>query len=385
MKTRGTRIFTCTASNEKERRNLAILELVREKKSISRTDISKTTGVNVVSISNYVNSFLDNGLLLEKGFAESSGGRKPELIELNADGNHCIGIDARCDEISCALVDIAMKTIAKKKLPLADNSEVPPTAVRLVEDMVRSSGVPMKSVRAIGVGICCEKYLDVRDKLEKAFNIDTFAGGEAFCGAYAEKGLNPQFGHKNILYMHSDLGRGIFMSEDRCAGFSDEISGEDNRSAVSADETHDDKEKYLRPWSDYMSIVETAKREVLRGVGTKIVSLAGGDIGKVTESVVLEAARQKDETALNIVQGVAINLGLRISYLINLFGPEAVVFGGGMEDARDIAFPLIKKMVSRLSAKKYANTVKILPSSLGKDGLCMGAAALAVREVFLKA
>ena len=121
-----------------------------------------------------------------------------------------------------------------------------------------------------------------------------------------------------------------------------------------------------------------------RGVGTKIVSLSGGDINKITEAIMIDAARQNDETALNIIQSVAITIGLRIAYLINLFGPEVVVIGGGPEKAQDLTFPFINKMVKRLSLKKYADTVKIIPCSLGDDGLCMGAAALAVREVFLK-
>jgi glucokinase len=142
--------------------------------------------------------------------------------------------------------------------------------------------------------------------------------------------------------------------------------------------------KYLSPWNRYLGVVEMAKREVERGVGTKVVSLSGGDVDKVTEAVVVDAARQNDETALNIVQSVAINLGLRTAYLINLFHPDMVVISGGPEKASELTLPLINKMIKRLSMRKYADTIKIIPSTFGEDGICLGASALAVREVFLK-
>jgi glucokinase len=209
----------------------------------------------------------------------------------------------------------------------------------------------------------------VRDAIEKKFNIDTFIGACATCGAYAQKRFNPAADVNKVLFIHSDLGHGIFIDGDIFMGCTDSPG---------------DKERYLAPWSSYLGIVETAKREVARGVGTKVVSLSGGDIGKITEAVMIDAARQNDETALNIVQSVSITIGLRTAYLINLLGPDVVVIGGGLEKAEDLTFPLINKMVNRLSLKKYADTVKIIPCSLGDDVSCMGAAALAVREVFLK-
>jgi predicted NBD/HSP70 family sugar kinase len=387
MKTRSNSVFTCNALHDKEKRSLAILELIRKKGIISRTDISRATGINVVSVSNYITSFIEKKLVLEKGHAVSSGGRKPELVELNIKENLCVGIDICAENISAILADIGMNIIAKKKAARPENKrEVAPAVISLIEDVIRSSGVAIESVKAIGIGVCCESILPVRDDVEKKFNVDTLIGDAATCGAYAEKKLNPAAAAEKLLFIHSDLGRGIFIDGDiftGCIGHSGkmEVPTEIQADAINS---YAEKLKYLNPWSPYLGMVKIAKREVARGVGTKIVSLSGGDIEKITEEVMIDAARQDDETALNIVQSVAITMGLRIAYLINLFGPDVVVIGGGPEKAEDLTFPLINKMVKRLSLKKYADTIKIIPCSLGDDGLCMGAAALAVREVFLK-
>jgi hypothetical protein len=112
MKIKGGRRFTCHALHDKDKRSLAILELIRNKGVISRTDVSRASGINIVSVSNYINSFIEKKLVLEKGHAESSGGRKPELVELNAKESCVIGVDMCADGISVILTDMG---VMKKK------------------------------------------------------------------------------------------------------------------------------------------------------------------------------------------------------------------------------------------------------------------------------
>ena len=69
--------------SDKQRKNLSILELIVKHGPISRTEISRQTGLNIVTISNYINEFIDGELVAEKGFDVSTGGRRPTLVELD--------------------------------------------------------------------------------------------------------------------------------------------------------------------------------------------------------------------------------------------------------------------------------------------------------------
>ena len=80
-------LFKLKGLSEKEIKNLEVLELISKKGVISRTDISKITGINIVSISNYIKDYIDRKLVDEKGLDVSSGGRKPELVELPTNEN----------------------------------------------------------------------------------------------------------------------------------------------------------------------------------------------------------------------------------------------------------------------------------------------------------
>jgi len=76
---------------------------------------------------------------------------------------------------------------------------------------------------------------------------------------------------------------------------------------------------------------------------------------------------------------------VRIAYLVNLFNPEVVVVGGGVEKAGELILDPIRKAVKKLAFSEQAGIVKIITSALGEDAVSLGAASLAVREIFLKA
>ena len=64
---------------EREEKNFRILELLRRRGPLTRTALSQGTGFNIVTVSNYINHFIKGGLVSERGFDISTGGRKPVL------------------------------------------------------------------------------------------------------------------------------------------------------------------------------------------------------------------------------------------------------------------------------------------------------------------
>lgn len=372
MKIERSCAFTSHELHDKERRNILMLDLIRKKGVISRTEITKVTGINAVSVSNYMTNFIEQKLVLEKGFDISTGGRKPELIELNLQTNFVIGIDIGKKEIRAASADMGINIRARKQVALPNDREVTAAVMALIDDIIVASKFQKSDVKAIGIGVSDDRFTPIAETIKKKTGIDTYVGPAAVSAAFAEKRLNQSADVDNLLYIYSDVGEGVVMN------------GETYLSASEDPKRMDGKLRYLRPWNDYLSIIESARREVARGVGTKVVSLARGSEDNITREVVLEAAGDDDEVALNIAQSVGINLGLRIAYLINLFAPQVIVIGGGVQNAGDVIFTPIKKMVERLAFRDHLKNLKILASTLGEDAVDIGAASLAIREIFLK-
>lgn len=373
MKIERSASFTYHTFQDKDKKVLHILEMLAKKGVISRTEVSKSINVNIVSISNYIKSFIDKKLVLETGQDASTGGRKQELIELNEKSNFVMGADI-AEEIRISLTDLSMNIVGKTRIqrPGSDR-ELAQVIAGACGQIIKKSAVPSGDVKALGIGISGPDHEDLPKEINAQLGMDVFSGDRVSCSAFGERRLNPGADAGNILYIYSSLGRGVIIKDGACAGC--EVPGGEDA----------EKTKYLRPWHDGLGLADIAKRGIAKGIGTAIVDIAKGQLDKVTETVVIEAAGKNDEIASNIIQNVGTNLGIRVAYLINLFDPEVIVVGGGIEKAGQMILEPMRKTVTKYALSKKAKSVKIIPASLGEEAASLGASWLAVREIFLRA
>lgn len=283
---------------------------------------------------------------------------------------YIIGVDIASPEFIAIMVDAGLNIVGKTKAPRQKGNaeEISGKIAELIQGLIKEVKIDPNKVKAISLGVSGTKPLSLKSKVEKKTGIKIFMEDNVACASLVEKRLNPEADVENLLYIYSDIGYGIVMkgaSSFGAEGGPGEIYGT----------------QYLRPWDAELGIARAARKEVEKGVGTYIVELAKGEINNVTEDVVIEAARQKDEVASDIVESVGISLGVRIAYLINLFNPEIVVIGGGIEKADKLILEPINKIVKRLALRERRDTVKIIPGVLGEDAVSLGAAAFAVREI----
>lgn len=393
--------------SDKEKKNLLLLDIIIQKGPISRTDISKETDLNIVTVSNYVNNYIEKGLVIEKGFDISSGGRKPTLVELNADGGYVIGVDiGPVDEVAI-MTDLSAKIIWKEKRPRPQGhiENAIKEAAGLLNDTIANSKVPREKVIAVGFGISGvidERTGTVRDTdpkrgkttgsinafkemIEEKFQLPVFIGNDATCAAFGEKRLSFERGVENMLYIYSDVGCGIIIKGDiycGSGGSAGEIQIASDSTGKEGIECVSREFYYLRPMGVDLGIIAKAKKAVEEGVGTGILELANNDTKDITLSGVIKAAEAGDKLSIELIENAGVSLGTRIAYLINLFNPEVVVIGGGIEKAGELILDPIRRTVRKLAFEEPAAKVRVIPSVLGDEAVVLGAASLVLREVF---
>ena len=79
----------------------AVLDLIRSGGTVSRIELADLTGLTATSITRIIKSLIDAGLVVETGFGDSTGGKRPSLIELNLLARYAVGLsldDARLTE-----------------------------------------------------------------------------------------------------------------------------------------------------------------------------------------------------------------------------------------------------------------------------------------------
>src|SRR4051812_33202358 len=140
---------------DRERKNIILLDVIRRNGPIAKTDISRITQFNIVTVSNYVEHYIDQKLVSEKGLDISSGGRRPELVELNGQWGNLIGVEIGPVHLIAIISDMSAKTIHKLKIkrPAGHMEIVIAEAVKLVRRVIEESKIPQEKLKGVGMGI----------------------------------------------------------------------------------------------------------------------------------------------------------------------------------------------------------------------------------------
>ena len=412
---KGTRL------SEKERRNLSILDSIRRGGEISRAEISRLTDLNIVTVSNYVNKYIKNKLVLETGLDISTGGRRPELLKLNPEYGYSIGIDMGAPHLAidasaiAVIMDITGKVVAKEKILKEKESFEKLTAkiLDMTEKLVERSGAPKDVIQGIGIGIWgvmdrfrgmiryaveeenIVSYTGFLAQLEDRFGVPAMIEHDATLAAFGEKwsGIGAISSADDLIFMCSDSSCGLVLRGELYYG-AGRSAGELNINPPRTDvETTPD-----RCWSGYSSGCCLRSRGLDLGMpdkvraylaehpgeGAKLLELAQGDPGNINFNTVVEAADSGDEAAKKIVDDAGEYLGAKIAFLINLFNPEVVVIGRGLERSGDTFFSAVRRSIRRWAYEESVKIVKVLPASLGEDAVAVGAAALVTQDFFSK-
>ena len=392
---------------DRERKNIILLDVIRRNGPIAKTDISRITQFNIVTVSNYVEHYIDQKLVSEKGLDISSGGRRPELVELNGDWGNLVGVEIGPVHLVAIVSDMSAKVIHRLKVnrPAGHMEVVIAEAVKLVRRTIEESKIAPEKLKGVGLGISgvidrgsgtirdtdvhrgktVGSFTTAKGILEKEFRVPVSVGNDASLAALAEKKLSLRIDDENVLYFYSDVGSGIIANNDLFWG-SSWSAGEiqlnlDNLEGLPL-ESWVQKTDFFRSEGLDLGITRRAKEALKKDAKSKMLEMAGKDVEKIDAAIVYEAAKRGDTVAVGIVEESGARLGLKVAYLTNFFNPEVVVLGGGVERGGELMLTSIRRVVKQLVMEETAGIVKIIMSRLGEDAVALGAICLVTQELF---
>jgi len=395
---------------EKEKRNIDILETLRKRGPISRPDISKEMGVNVVTISNYIDDFIKRNLVYEKELDVSEGGRRPVLLDLNPQAGFVVGVGLNLANMVGLLVDLKGNIVTKTQIarPRASVKEISECLLEIVREILRRSKEYTSNIRGIGVGIAglvnkengsinwpqkMDHYytyasvdLPLRDLMQKEFDLPTLIENDATSACFGEHWLNLEQGFKNCLYMFSGVGCGIMINGEvyrGALGYAGEISiynyKEQDQFNCALGNTC-----FLKRWEMDLGIVDDVKQALARDKekAIKFFKLTSSNIDNVDLKSVFIASRAKDDIAILALDKSAKRLGIKIAYLVNLFNPQIVIIGGGLEEAGEDFLNKVSSTVRDWAFRESTDNLKIIYSQLRENAVALGAASLVMQRLF---
>jgi glucokinase len=93
--------------------------------------------------------------------------------------------------------------------------------------------------------------------------------------------------------------------------------------------------------------------------------------------MVVEAARQGDDLASEVLREVAHYLAMGVANVISILDPQMVVLGGGLMQAADLLLEPLRQEVLEWAQPVAVQKSRIERSQLGEDAGLLGAARLA--------
>jgi N-acetylglucosamine repressor len=396
--------------SEKEKRNIEILGILRKQGPISRSDISQEMGINVVSISNYIDDFIKLNLVYEKELDVSEGGRRPVLLDLNPRAGYAIGVGLNLMNMVGLLIDLRGNIITKTQIarPQASVKDVSECLLDIVREILRRSKGYVENVKGIGVGIAglinkqdgsihwpqkMDHYytyasvdLPLRGLMEKEFNLPTLIENDATSACFGEHWFDLKDNYKNVLYMFSGVGCGMIINGELYRG----AQGYAGEVAIYNYKEQDmfacefARPCFVKRWDLDLGIVDDVKKILLADAQKAKDFLWGSAISieHLDLKNVFSAARFKNPVALQALERAAKKLGVKIAYLVNLLNPQLVVIGGGFEEAGDEFLQMVRTTVNDWAFRESTSNLKIAYSQLRENAVAMGAASLVLEKAF---
>lgn len=397
--------------SEKERRNIDILELLRKRGPISRPEISKEIGINVVTISNYIDDFIKHNLVFEKELDISEGGRRPVLLDLNPQGGYIIGVGLNLMNMVGILVDLKGNIITKTQIakPLKPSvKDITESLLQIIREIFRRSKEYAANIKGVGVGIAglvnkedgsihwpqkMDHYytyasvdLPLKNLIEREFNVPTLIENDATSACFGEYWLGIESGIRNLIYMFSGVGCGLLINGQiyrGAQGYAGEVSiynykEQDAFSCAPGDPC------FIKRWEMDMGILDEVKDRLSKDkeAAAKFFKLTSSNIDNVDLKSVFIAARTQDPVVLAALDNAAKRLGVKIAQMVNLLNPEMVIIGGGLEEAGEGFLNKVTATVKEWAFREESENLKIVYSQLRENAVALGAASLVMQKLF---
>jgi len=380
-----------------------ILNLVKQKSEISRSAISKETGLTPPTITRIVNELILKDNLLEYvGVGDSSGGRPPVIVKFKNKDNYIIGIDLGATYIRGCLVDLNAKFVSEVQVPTEIEkgfNSIIEKVIQLIEKLSARKDEVAK-IWGIGIGVAglvnsktgiIESSPDfgwtninLRDELSKRIDMPFFYDNSTRLMALGELNFNNKKDLSSFAVINAGYGiaAGMVINGKLVrghAGFAGEFGH------ISVDTCSKVKCKCgmygcLEALASGHRIATLGKMELENNDAKLLKKLCENNQNIVTAEIVAKAAKEGDILSINIYNEVTEYLSKGIATIANLLNPEIIYIGGGIALNGKFFFDLINSKISKYLIAPNSN-LKILPATFGEQATSIGAVSLVLEKV----
>jgi glucokinase len=311
-----------------------------------------------------------------------------------------LGVDIGGTKVAAGLLDSRGAIIFRTRVPMLARGSAAEGfgAVQAAIEAVFAAH-PESCANLSGIGICAPGPLDPKTgvilnppnvpcwrnfplaaEVQRVFELSARVDNDGNAAALAEAIWGAGVGYKNVFYatLGTGIGTGIVFNE--CI-----YHGRTGSAAEGGHVTIDyhgpvcgcGKRGCIEALAAGPAIARRARERINTGPSSsKVLALAGGDLGAITAKTVAEAFRQGDAIAAEVLQETADLLAIWAGNIIDLLEPDVFIFGGGLAPLMSGFFPRIREQLVNWCVNQRFKEMPIVLAKYGADAGIAGAAAL---------
>lgn len=377
----------------------AVLDLIRSSGKISRVDLARRSALTEATISKIVKELLAAGLVVQAGYAESTGGKRPALLKLNDSGVYALGLTIDYNRAAIVLCGPDGTELARKSLP-GIGQDAPPVALeRLAGDiggLLRQEGIDRTAIIGLGVAMAGRRpgmrawdldasFYDVWEpysiegELAERTGLAVVGENDANCAALGEYWIGGEPERDFVtVYMSHGIGAGIIVNGAIYRGSSGNAGEIGHIESVPGGAScWCGSRGCLETVASPRAIVDTvlADAGLRRSAGIDERTPAADAYGLVT------AAAREHEDLRRVVETAARHFAAAVGDLVNTLDLDLVVLAGsGFAGVEEVFLEAARERVRTTGFMRELHPITVRLASVESDTAAFGAASVVLHR-----
>lgn len=377
---------------KKENIKLKILELIKERAGISRIDISREFDITPAAVGKIINEFLEKKIIIEEREGESTGGRRPSLLNINKEKiGQVLGVYFAPNFVQITCGDIDGSIFSTRRYRLGDlGVEIIEETEKIIEKELKKN----KKIKVIsvvmnglvdgekGISIFSPHYntknIPIVDKFQKKFKKKVYIENDVRAMALVEKVFGECKKNYNfvVLNVEEGVGGSIYLNDMLYHGYGS-MSGELGHMVVkrnSLEKCSCGKRGCLE--------TEVSNRAIIKKIMTQIrINNQYSSLKKILDEGkkleikdVLNGVDERDMLSLSVTGEAIQYIAYAIDMIISVINPEKIILYGEFFQNEYIFNSLLSE-IGKITldeqnyqikrSKFYENIYEIAPLALG--------------------
>jgi predicted NBD/HSP70 family sugar kinase len=368
--------------------------------SLSCSDLSLLTEKSLPLTIKILNELMEEGKVVETGYANSTGGRRPQTYALKPDLMYVVSVAMDQLITRIGLLDMQNNFVGEVEqieLPLSNNPKALEQLTSHIDRFIKKSGIAKNKI--VGIGIGMPGFVDVNNGVNHSFlkpkqgqslvgyiesviHLPVLIDNDSSLIALAEFRLGTARHKKNVMVINIGWGIGLgmivngelFRGANGFAGEFSHIPLFTNNKLCSCGKTG-----CLETETSLLVIAEKAIEGLKKGKISVLKNLSLTHV-EDTYKTIMDAASKGDKFAVELLSEAGYNIGRGVAILIHVLNPELIILSGRGSAAGKIWLAPVQQAINEHCIPKISENTEVQISSLGYQAELIGGAVLVMEH-----